>query len=167
MRYRYRDSNCVANPVTPVFIGVFGPISPVGGSWGQPETGHAAPKMPPALPPVPAQYFEPLRGPGATTPGANLRLALDRVSRPVHLDDQRRDLRLQARPSPTLSGLPARAVRGEPNRFRTRSPARPPEFEMQDVEVPVSGNLRGRSSVRRAQPPIVAPPQTLMCCPVI
>jgi hypothetical protein len=50
--YRYRDSNCVANPVTPVFIGFLGPISPAGGSWGQAETGHAAPKMPPALPPV-------------------------------------------------------------------------------------------------------------------
>ena len=51
-QYRYRDSNCVAHPITPVFIGFLRPISPAGGSWGQPETGHAAPKMPPVLPPV-------------------------------------------------------------------------------------------------------------------
>jgi hypothetical protein len=62
--YRYRDSNCVAHPVTPVFIGVFGSILPAGGSWGQPETGHAAPQNAPSFAPSLEARFEPPRGLG-------------------------------------------------------------------------------------------------------
>ncbi len=112
--YRYRDSNCVAHPVTPVFIGVFGFVSPAGGGWGQPGTGHAAPKMPLVLPPVSGRYFEPPRNPGGSTPGATLRPALDRVARPFHLHAEHQDLQLQSRASPTLAGgCPAMADRGE------------------------------------------------------
>ena len=48
--YRYRDSNCVAHPATPVFIRGFGSISPAGGAGGSLKPHTLPPKMPPALP---------------------------------------------------------------------------------------------------------------------
>ena len=99
LKYRYRDSNCVAHPVSPVFIGVFGSISPVGGCWGQPETGHAAPKMPPVLPPVsrpdlrrPETHVEALLG----------RRCSGRRIRPARilLDAAGQDLQRRSRPLP-------------------------------------------------------------------
>jgi hypothetical protein len=49
LKYRYRDSNCVANTVVPVFTRDSGLISPAGGRWGRPETGHGAPSFAPSL----------------------------------------------------------------------------------------------------------------------
>ena len=80
LKYRYRDSNCVARPAIPVFIRVFASVSPAGGSWGQPETGHAAPKMPPVLSPVSRRYFEASRNLEGSTPGGPLRPAFGRVA---------------------------------------------------------------------------------------
>ena len=82
LKYRYRDSNSVAKPVTPVFIGFLGPISPAEGSWGQPETGHAAPHNALSLAPSFGAVFRAARGPGASTPRAAQRWV---TGRPDHL----------------------------------------------------------------------------------
>ena len=52
LKYRYRDSNCVANPVTPVFIGFFGLFArwgQLGAAWNRSPCPQNAPSFAPSF----------------------------------------------------------------------------------------------------------------------
>lgn len=115
-RYRYRDSSCVANPVTPVSIGDSGSISPAGGSL-----------KPVMVPPKCPQFQGPIRARHETcvellVEGRSAGAGITRER--LHLDG---DAKISSfnlgPPPPSLAAASLWQTRGDLNRFRTHSPA--------------------------------------------